>query len=91
MNIMSNFIPNETMTFDDRDPPWLIKNIKNMINYKNAIYNNLIHHNDSHLKLHLSYFQGFIQKLNKAKGSTLKIYLINYRTKTPTLKSTGHS
>ena len=31
--IMSNFIPNETMTFDDRDPPWLNKNIKNMINY----------------------------------------------------------
>ena len=28
VNIMSNFIPNETMTFDDRDPPWLNKNIK---------------------------------------------------------------
>ena len=46
VNIMSNFIPNETMTFDDRDPPWLNKN---MINYKNAIYNKLICHNDSHL------------------------------------------
>ena len=28
VNIMSNFIPNETMTFDDRDPPWLNKNNK---------------------------------------------------------------
>ena len=26
--IMSNFIPNETMTFDDWDTPWLNKNIK---------------------------------------------------------------
>ena len=39
VNTMSNFIPNETMTFDNRDPPWLNKNIKNMINYKNAIHN----------------------------------------------------
>ena len=29
VNIMSNFIPNETMTFDDRDPPWLNKNNDN--------------------------------------------------------------
>ena len=42
VNIMSNFIPNETMIFDDRDPPWLNKNIKNIINYKNAIYKKLI-------------------------------------------------
>ena len=51
--IMSNFIPNETMTFDHRDPPWLNKNIKKMINYKNVIYNKLICHKDSHLQLHL--------------------------------------
>ena len=59
-NIVSNFIPNETMTFDDRDPPWLNKNIKNMINYKNAIYNKLIRHNDSHLQSHLRYFQDLL-------------------------------
>ena len=53
---MSNFIPNETMTFDNRDPPCNNKNIKNMINYKNAIYNKLIRHNDSHLQFHLRYF-----------------------------------
>ena len=28
-----------------------------MINYKNVIYEKLIHHNDSNLKLHLRYFQ----------------------------------
>ena len=65
---MSNFIPNETITFDDRDPPWLNKNIKNMINYKNAIYNKLIRHNDSHLQLHLRYFQDLLNtKIEQAK------------------------
>ena len=68
VNIMSNFIPNETMTFDDRDPPWFNKNIKNMINYKNAIYNKLIRHNDSHLQLHLRYFQDLLNtKIEQAK------------------------
>ena len=53
VNIMNNFIPNETMILDDRESPWLNKNMKNMINYKNAIYNNLIRYNDSHLQLQL--------------------------------------
>ena len=68
VNIMSNFIPNETMTFDDRDPLWINKNIKNMINYKNAIYNKLIRQNDSHLQLHLRYFQDLLNtKIEQAK------------------------
>ena len=41
LNIMSNFIPNEIITIDDRDPPWyLIKNkteyFKNFFNPNNA-------------------------------------------------------
>ena len=68
VNIMSNFIPNETITFDDGDPPWLNKNIKNMINYKNTIYNKLILHNDSHLQFHLRYFQELLNtKIEQAK------------------------
>ena len=60
-----------------------------MTNYKNAIYNKLIRHNDSHLQL---YFQDLLNtKLNKLKGSTLKIYLISSQTKTLTLKITSHS
>ena len=59
---MSNFIVNETMIFDDRDRPWL------MINYKNAIYKKLIYHNDSHLKLHLRYFQDLLHtKIEQVK------------------------
>ena len=31
MNIMSNFVPNELITCDDRDPPWKNRYIKNLI------------------------------------------------------------
>ena len=31
MNIMSNFVPNELITCDDRDPPWMNRYIKNLI------------------------------------------------------------
>ena len=62
---MSNFIPNETMIFDDRDSPWLNKN---MTNYKNTIYKKLIHHSDNHLKLHLCYFHDLLNtKIEQAK------------------------
>ena len=31
LNILSNFIPHETITFDDRDLPWFKKKIKSLI------------------------------------------------------------
>ena len=31
MNIMSNFVPNELITSDDRDPPWMNRYIKNLM------------------------------------------------------------
>ena len=31
LNIISNFIPNETITCDDQDPPWMNSFIKNLI------------------------------------------------------------
>ena len=30
-NILSNFIPHETITFDDRDPPWMNSQVKHLI------------------------------------------------------------
>ena len=62
-----------------------------MINYKNSTYKKLIHRSDDHLKLNPHYFQDLIRKLSKAKGSTLKIYLISYPTESSTLKTTSHS
>ena len=41
-----------------------------MINYKNAIFKKLIHHNDNYAKLHFRYFQDLLNTiLNKLKGS----------------------
>ena len=30
-NIISNYIPRETVIFDDRDPPWINKNVKQLM------------------------------------------------------------
>ena len=37
-NIVSNYIPHETITCNDRDPPWNNKIIKKLINDKNHAY-----------------------------------------------------
>ena len=37
-NIFSNFIPHETVTCDERDPPWINNNIKQLIQIKNDTY-----------------------------------------------------
>ena len=35
-NILSNFIPHETITCDDKNPPWFNKNMKQLIQEKNS-------------------------------------------------------
>ena len=39
INILCNFIPHETVLFDDRDPPWMNKEIKKLIHEKKNIFN----------------------------------------------------
>ena len=39
-NILSNFIPHDTITFDDRDLSWINSQVKHLINEKNTIYKN---------------------------------------------------
>ena len=34
MNIFSNYIPSKYIIIDDKDPPWMIKAIKDKINLK---------------------------------------------------------
>ena len=41
-NILSNYIPHETITCDDKDPPWFNKNIKQLIQEKNNTYKRYI-------------------------------------------------
>ena len=38
LNILSNFIPHETLTIDDIDPPWFTKEVKNIIQEENDVY-----------------------------------------------------
>ena len=40
-NILSNFIPHQAITTDDKDPPWFISNIESLLQEKNKIYKNL--------------------------------------------------
>ena len=38
MDIMSTFIPNKIVKFDDRDPPWITPAIKTAIKRKHRVY-----------------------------------------------------
>ena len=39
LNIIQSFVPDETVTFDERDPPWLTSGIKKLINDKICLLN----------------------------------------------------
>ena len=41
-DIISNYIPHETVIFDDSDPPWINKNTKQLILEKNEMYNKYV-------------------------------------------------
>ena len=41
-NILSNYIPHETITCDDKYPPWFNKNIKQLIREKNNTYKSYV-------------------------------------------------
>ena len=44
LNIMSNFIPNETKRFVTRDPPWTTSSIKTLLAKKNRFFKNYKKH-----------------------------------------------
>ena len=54
MNIMQNFVPNETIIHDDRNPPWINKEIKQLIEQKNQFYKRFIRSNKSLLYINQS-------------------------------------
>ena len=49
---MSNFIPNEKVTIDDRDPPWINNKIKSLIKNENEYFKNGVKPNNSKSKRH---------------------------------------
>ena len=44
LNIMTNFIPNESKRFVPRDPPWITKPLKTMLKRKNRLFKNYKRH-----------------------------------------------
>ena len=69
LNIMSNFIPNKLMLFDDRDPPQFDRKIKNLIKYKNKIYKDTHDRKSNHnFQFHFRYVQDLINtKIDQGK------------------------
>ena len=61
-NILSNYIPHETITIDDRDPPWINKTVKTLIEEKSKAYQ-LYKHNQQNIAL-FEKFQSLQIQLN---------------------------
>ena len=41
MNMFENFIPHKTISCNDKDPPWMNKQIKTLVTEKSALYKHL--------------------------------------------------
>ena len=65
LNTMSNFIPNEIKKFVPRNPPWITKPLKAMINRKNRLFKNYKKNIDirKRIKSGLKYFVLNVKKL----------------------------
>ena len=81
LNIVSNFIPNETITCDDRDPPWMNSFIKNLIRAKDNFYKKFVRKSNNmyrrcafkHLQNHLNQSiqiakQSYVNKIAQRLG-----------------------
>ena len=90
LNILSNLIPYETLTVDDKDPPWFTKKIKNLVQEKNNVcksYKNSKNSNGIHYLRSLKVLQGNlhnaieVSKLNCYSRITYKLTHIQKNTK----------
>ena len=72
-NIMSNFVPNEIIICDDRDPPWMNRHIKNLILYKANFYKTFVRGKNS--MFHLLTFHNLQNHLNQFIQKAKQNYL----------------
>ena len=74
LNIMSNYIPKETKIFVPRDPPWITKPLKTLLNRKNRLFRNYKKHRyKNEDKVRLDAFRIECQNaVEAAKSSYLK-------------------
>ena len=79
LNIMSNYISNETKRFVPRDPPWITKPIHTMLNRKNRLFKNYKkHHYNDDDKVRLDAFR---TECHKAVAIAKLTYLNNIGNK----------
>ena len=72
LNIMSNFIPNETILVDDRDPPWITSKLKSMIQKKNLFYKKSLKLNNQETIQAYSQIQERVRLLRIPRKSIMK-------------------
>ena len=63
LNIISNFIPHETIICDDRDPPWINSKIKKVIHEKNKEHRKYINNKSNLLLQNINNSQAHIKTL----------------------------
>ena len=83
LNIMSNYIPNEIITIDNKGPPWVNNKIKSLIKNKNEYFKNYFNLNNSASVRHLEQMQEYLRRnieTSKQKYSTLSSKLTNKNT-----------
>ena len=67
INILSNYIPDEIIICDDRDPPWINNRVKELINKKNDTFQCSLHSNkDPKLFNKVEYLQNELKPLFEA-------------------------
>ena len=65
LNIMSNFIPNEITTIDDRNPPWINRKIKYLIRNKTEYFKNFFNPNNAASIRQFQLMQESLQRNNE--------------------------
>ena len=73
LNIVTNFILNENITCDDRDPPWMNSFIKNLIRVKDNFYKKFVRKSDN--MYHLCPFKNLQNHLNQSSQIAKQNYL----------------
>ena len=61
-NTIRNYVPHETITCHDRDPPWINKGVKELIHEKNQVYKSYRQNKNSIFSVHQ--FELLQSKLN---------------------------
>ena len=78
-NILSNFIPHQTITIDDKDPPWFNTKIEYLLREKNNIYKNFRKdHNNTKLLRKLEHLQN---RMNNSVDSSKHNYHLRIANK----------